>query len=107
MMRSLTIQKIRPTHGTEEISRAKLAAEVRRSLDDHWGSHRKVVEVQIRTVEGNVVHGFLTLTNGVTRDSFLLDFEATLSQRGSLLSLQVAGRSYPISRARRRTGARA
>jgi hypothetical protein len=96
----------RDAQGPEEIQRAKLIAEIRRSLTRHWGSHRKVVDVQIRNIDGSEVHGFVNLTSEATHENFLLDFQATISQRGALSSLWVDGKRFPISPAKGRGGGR-
>ena len=83
-----------------------MVAEIRESIEDHWGSHRRVVEVQIRRIEGNAIYGFVSLVNGATRDSFLLDFEAKISPRGAISFLRVDGKTFPTS-AKRRAGGRA
>lgn len=106
-MMTMTIPKPRPSHGLPEISHAKLVAEIRRSLTHHWGPDRRVIDVKIRSIDTEHVHGFVRLDNEKTQDSFLLDFEATITQRGTLSSLWVDGKKFPLSPAKRRGGARA
>jgi hypothetical protein len=103
----MTLVEPKPKQGRAEISRTELVAEIRRSLARHGGPHRRVVDVQIRSIEGDKVHGFVSLTNASTDQKFLLDFEATISRSGALSSLRMDGTNLPISPARRRTGGRA
>ena len=106
-MMSLTMPKPRPSHGLSEISHPKLVAEIRRSLTHHWGPDRRVIDVKIRSIDAYKVHGFVRLASEKTEDSFLLDFEATITQQGTLSSLWVGGKKFPLAPARRRSGARA
>ena len=64
---------------------------------------RRLVQVQIRSVEGGKVEGFLWIMGGKA-DRLLVDFKANSTPQGGLSSLEVGGKKiFPGRRDRRRS----
>ena len=79
----------RTAAATPDDHEAALVRSVRLALDDYLVG-RKLVAVKIRQLEGKNIYGFLKIEGRGERR--LVDFKATATPQGGLLSLQVGGK---------------
>jgi len=68
-----------------------LTRHIRKALSDSYGDDKKVIRVRIGRVENDRVYGFLKVKNEAMQENFLLDFQATATLQGTVLSLEVNG----------------
>ncbi|MDA4128288.1 MAG: hypothetical protein OK422_02320 [Thaumarchaeota archaeon] len=72
---------------------ATLAKNIRRLVSGSLTGDQNVVQVKIRRIEEDRIYGFLKVGNDEKGENFLLDFQATSTARGAILSLEIDGRN--------------